>query len=97
MHSEPLYTSLANAIVFRVIAARISAATLYQSPSTACRKSRIVGYHEQEEIAVVRYKTDEAIGLVGQKLVQSAPTIVALQWPKLNRDSIPTLLETSTD
>jgi len=53
--------------------------------------------HEQEEIAVVRYKTDEAIGLVGQKLVQSAPTIVALQWPKLNRDSIPTLLETSTD
>jgi hypothetical protein len=45
VHSEPLYTSLENAIVFRVIAARISAATLYQSPSTACRKSRIVGYH----------------------------------------------------
>ncbi|HET7889737.1 MAG TPA: NUDIX hydrolase [Bradyrhizobium sp.] len=51
--------------------------------------------HEHEEIAVVRYKVDAAIGLVGQKLVQSAPTIVALQWLKLNRDSIPTLLETA--
>jgi hypothetical protein len=60
-------------------------------------RARAGASHEQEETAVVRYKTDEAIGLVGQKLVQSAPTIVALQWLKLNRDSIPTLLETSTD
>lgn len=51
--------------------------------------------HEQEEIAVVRYKIDEAIGLVAQKLVDSAPTIIALQWLKLNRDSLPTLLEAS--
>jgi ADP-ribose pyrophosphatase len=49
--------------------------------------------HEQEEIAVVRCQINEAIGLVAEKAVHSAPTIIALQWLRLHRESIPTLLE----
>jgi ADP-ribose pyrophosphatase len=48
--------------------------------------------HEQEQIVVVRSAIDQAIGLLDDKAVHSAPTVIALQWLKLNRDAIPTLL-----
>jgi ADP-ribose pyrophosphatase len=49
--------------------------------------------HEREEIAVVRYAMDDAIGLLGERAVHSAPTVIALQWLRLNRELIATLLE----
>jgi ADP-ribose pyrophosphatase len=49
--------------------------------------------HEQEEIEVVSCKIDEAIELVAENAVHSGPSIIALQWLKLNRELIPTLLE----
>jgi ADP-ribose pyrophosphatase len=49
--------------------------------------------HEQEKIAVVRYKIDDAIGLIDGKSVHSAPTLIALQWLSRNRGLIATLLE----
>jgi ADP-ribose pyrophosphatase len=54
--------------------------------------SRAGSSHEQEQIAVVRCKIDQATGLLAEKAVHSAPTVVALQWLELNRESIPTLL-----
>ena len=49
--------------------------------------------HEQEDIAVVRYTIDGAVGLLAQKIVHSAPTVIALQWLRLNRESVLALLE----
>lgn len=54
--------------------------------------SRAGSSHEQEQIAVVRCKIDQATGLIAEKAVHSAPTVIALQWLELNRESIPTLL-----
>ena len=47
--------------------------------------------HEHEETEIARYPTDEAIGLIPGKTIHSAPTIIALQWLRMNRESIPTL------
>lgn len=48
--------------------------------------------HEHEEISVVRYKIDDGIGLVALAAVHSAPTVIALQWLKLNLGAIGALL-----
>ncbi|MBV8817862.1 MAG: NUDIX hydrolase [Acidobacteriaceae bacterium] len=48
---------------------------------------------EQEAIAVARYTIADAIGLLAEGAVHSAPTVIALQWLRLNRESIATLLE----
>jgi len=53
---------------------------------------RAGAWHEREEIAVVCCGIDEAIGLAAKEVVHSAPRMIALQWLKLNRDTIPALL-----
>ncbi len=52
---------------------------------------------DHEDISVFRCKIDEGIGFVAQRAVHSAPTVIALQWLKLNRDAIPTLLDAPAD
>jgi ADP-ribose pyrophosphatase len=67
--------------------------TLFLARVDARQAPLRAGFTDDEDISVVRCKIDDGIGLVGRKTAHSAPTVIALQWLRLNRDSIATLLE----